>query len=749
MKRTRGFIGLIAILAILCGLAYIAYYGIGENKEGAIGSVDLGLDLAGGVSITYQAVGEERPTQADIDDTIFKLQQRVESYSTEAQVYQEGLDRINIEIPGVTDANKILEELGSPGNLYFIAQTNADGEQNYEYGLDDNNVYDWHLAEGKTIESLKKDGSIVLEGTDVASSEAGTQQSKSGSASEFVVELSFTPEGQQKFADATTKAKAAGESIGIFYDGHFVSVPNVENAITDGKAVITGNFDMDSATNLATTIRIGGLKVQLEELRSNVVGAQLGANAIATSLKGGILGIALVALFMLIMYLILGLSATVALAYYICLVIIFLEGLDITLTLPGIAGIILTIGMAVDANVLVFARVREELATGKAVRESMKGGYAKALSAILDGNITTMIAAIVLIIFASGTVKGFAYTLALGICVSMFTALVITRLTSICLYHIGCKAEKLYGLNRKINTLPIVEKRKVWYIISCALVGVGIVAMLVNGGAGKGALNWSLDFVGGTSTSVTFDKAYSLEELDNEVVPKIREVTGISSVQTQTVAGSNEVIFKTLALDLEQRTAMEDMLEADYNVANENIAAETISPTIGKEMTNAAIRAIIIALILMLLYIRLRFRDFKFGFAAILALAHDAFIVITCYALTRIEVGGTFIAVILTIIGYSINNTIVTFDRIRENQKWMPAPAERVRLVDESVTQTLTRTLFTSATTFIMVFALFIFGVNDIRNFTIPMMVGLICGTYTSICIATALWYQMKKDKVK
>ncbi len=747
MKKSRAIIGLIVVVLLLAGLGYTAIFGLGSDKSGSLSSIDLGLDLAGGVSITYEVGDNETPSAADMADTIYKLQQRVDQYSTEAQVYQEGTNRINIEIPGVTDANAILEELGQPGNLYFIAQTDANGEQNYSFGMsaeggEENFTYGYNL--NKTIEELEAEGSIVLKGEDVANAQAGYQNSGTAGNQEPVVELEFTPAGTAAFADATTKAFAAGESIGIYYDGEFISVPTVQAAITDGRAVITGMSGYQEAENLAALIRIGGLKLALTELRSNVVGAQLGSNAIDSGLIAAAVGFVLIVIFMLVIYRILGLAASIALAFYVELMVILLDAFEITLTLPGIAGIILTIGMAVDANVIVFSRIREELARGKVVGEAMKMGYQKALSAILDGNITTVIAAVVLMIGGSGTIKGFAQTLVLGIIVSMFTALLVTRAVSALLYGLGLKNEKFYGKEKALKLFDFFGKRKLFYLISCGVMALGIIVMIVNGARGAGALNWSLDFVGGTSTSVTFDRQWTTEELDQQVVPKIKEVTGVASVQVQTVSGTNQVVFKTTSLDLSKREAMDNMLESDFGVTSDNIAAETISPTIGREMLRAAIISVIIALFLMFIYIAIRFSNYQFSLAAIAALAHDAMMVVVCYALTRISAGGTFIACILTIIGYSINDTIVTFDRIRENLGAAVRNSDIGGIVNKSVSQTLTRSLFTSVTTFFMVLCLVIFGVADIKFFAIPLMIGVIAGTYSSIFIASPLWTDMK-----
>ena len=746
MKRLKYVLALILVLALLGGIGYTAVYGLGEDKSGSLDSINLGLDLAGGVSITYEVVGDENPDKEDMNDTVFKLQQRVEQYSTEALVYQEGSNRINIEIPGVTDANAILEELGQPGNLYFVRQYDDEGNPNYyDYGEAAYGVALGYyvLSDGKTIDSLLESGDIVLSGSDVATAQAVYQQDSYG-AQNPVVSLEFTEAGTQAFADATTAAYANGESIGIYYDGEFISVPNVQAAITDGKAVITGMSSFENAESLASMIRIGGLKVELQELRSNVVGAQLGSEAIRTSLIAAAVGFALIAIFMIVFFRILGLSATIALAFYSGLIVFLLSAFEMTLTLPGIAGIILSIGMAVDANVLVFSRIKEEIAAGKSVDEARKNGYHKALSSILDGNVTTFIVALVLMIGGTGSIKGFAQTLMLGIILSMFTALVVTRGITSILYGLGLQSPVLYGKAKKVKIFDFIGKRKIFYCVSLIVIVIGFVTMIVNAGNGKGAFNYSLDFVGGTSTTVTFDKTYELSELEATVAADIKEAAGINELQIQTVSGTNQVIFKTSTLTVDQREAVESVLEDNYGVSADNIAAETISSTISGEMRVGAIRSLIIALVIMLIYIWIRFSDIKFGAAAIVALAHDALIVVVAYALTRLSVGTTFIAVVLTIIGYSINDTIVTFDRIRENLKSATGKKEEKEIVNKSVSQTVTRSLFTSATTFFTVLALYVFGVADIKAFALPLMVGVICGTYSSIFIASPMWYDLK-----
>ncbi len=738
MKKSKGIISLILTAALIVLLGFTTVVGFGKGQTGAAKNIKLGLDLEGGVSITYQVKGDT-PSKEDMSDTIYKLQKRVEQYSTEATVYQEGDNRISIEIPGVTDANEILSELGQPGSLYFIKEKDSDGNPNY--GLDTSG----HYVLAKSMDELKEEGSVVLTGTDIKSAKSGSYQDSTTGANENVVQLSMTKEGTEKFAEATKAAKEAKETIAIYYDGELISVPSVNAEITDGQAIIEGNMSYEEAEQLASTIRIGGLSVELEEIRSNVVGAQLGEEAISTSLMAGAVGLVIVFVFMCVVYLLPGLASSLALVIYTGLILVLLNAFDITLTLPGIAGIILGIGMAVDANVIIFARVKEELTAGKSVKSALNAGFHKAMSAILDGNITTLIAAAVLWLKGSGTVKGFAQTLALGIVVSMFTALVITRMIVYAFYAVGIRNTKLYGrIKEERAPIDFLGKRKIFFAVSVAVILVGFVFMGVNAGTGKGALNYSLEFKGGTSTNVTFDKAYTLKEIDETMIPDLEKVTDDPNIQVQTVANSNQVIFKTQTLDLEKREAFAKYMADKFGVEEKDITTENISSTVSSEMRVDAIIAVAIATVFMLLYIWLRFKDIRFATSAVVALIHDVLVVLAFYVIARISVGNTFIACMLTIVGYSINATIVIFDRIREEMKTKKRGEELDVLVNRCITRTLTRSIYTSLTTFVMVAVLFIMGVSSIKEFALPLMVGIICGAYSSVCITGALWYVMK-----
>ena len=743
MKKWQGFLSLILVVGIIAGLGYYAATIIGATGKGEDDSLKLGLDLAGGVSVTYQAEGKF--SAEDLEDTRYKLQQRVDSdlgenSTTEASVYIVGNDRITVEVPGVKDANALLEQLGAPGNLYFIRQTNDAGEQNYSY---DSTVGNYVL--NYEIEDLEKTGDIVLSGSDVANAQATYETNQTTNAQNPVVSISLNESGTKAFAEATTKAYASGESIGIYYDNQFVSVPTVQAAITDGNCVINGMGSFEEAQNLASYIRIGGLNVTLTELESRVVGATLGSDALSTSFKAGLIGLLIVMVFMIVMYLVPGVAASLALAIYSTVMISILYLYDITLTLPGIAGIILSIGMAVDANVIIFARIREEIATGKDVKSAVDSGFKKALSAILDGNITTLIVAAVLGVLGSGTVKGFAVTLAIGVLLSMFTALAITRWILNSLYAIGFRDAKFFGRAKKKNTIDFIGKRVVFFIISAAVILTGVGSMLIHGVNGK-ALNYSLEFLGGTSTTVSFDKEYSIEEIDSEIVPLVAEITGDNDIQTQKVDNGTGVIFKTRTLNLDERESLNEMFAENYGVDVASISSENISSTIGGEMRRQSLIAVLVAALLILLYIWIRFKDLRFGGSAVIALIHDVLVVLALYAVARISVGSPFIACMLTVIGYSVNDTIVIFDRIRENLAGVTKKTKEslTEVANVSITQTLSRSISTSITTAITVLMLLILGTSSIREFALPLLVGVITGTYSSVCLATELWYLMR-----
>ena len=733
MKKTKrkAVISLIIFFLLLAGGIYMAIAGVGKNESGKTANVPLGLDLQGGLSVTYE-IQDEKPSSDEINATVDKLQRRVDAYSSEGEVYQEGNDRITVEIPLNTekvDAHDVLDELGQPGQLLFLDPTNYTiWQSNQSNGTND--AYE-----------------AALTGSDIKNAQAGVDDS--GTVKDYVVQLQFTDEGAQKFA-AVTSANI-GKPIYIIYDGAVASAPTVQAAITDGNAVINKISSYEEAENLASTIKIGALPLELKQIQYNIVGAKLGQKAVSTSLIAGAIGFALVCVLMIVLYRFPGFIASLALTGYVVLMLLILSIRHITLTLPGIAGIILSIGMAVDANVIIFTRIREEISAGNGVRAAVKAGFSKALSAILDGNITTLIATVVLMALGSGSIKGFAVTLMLGIVLSMFTALFVTKMLLNSFLELGVQNPKMYGKAKEPKIHGYVKNFKICGIASLIVIAAGLAFLGVNHSRIGKSLNYSLEFTGGTSTTATFaeDNVYTLERAESEVAPAIAEAVGIDAgtIQIQTVEGTNQVIFKTAELTEEQSAKVDDLLKSQF--AATEVDNQSISSTISGEMKKDAIVAIAVSSVLMLLYIAFRFSDVKFGVSAVLALVHDVLVVFAAYSIGTLSVGNTFIACMLTIVGYSINATIIIFDRIRENMRTQDSKESLEELVNKSIGQTFTRTIYTSLTTFIMVFVLFVMGVASLKEFTFTLMLGIVCGAYSSVCITGPLWYTMKKKFAK
>lgn len=720
MKKTKrnAVLVIIAFLLVLGVAIYTAIFGVADR--GKVEYIKLGLDLKGGLSVTYE-IQEDDYSDKDLEDTKYKIEQRVEAYTNEYSVYEDGDKKITAEIPGVTNADEILEALNIEGKLEF---------------LDPDNYTKW--SQGQEYEA-------ALTGDDIKNATAGID---SDNGNDNVVQLAFTDEGAQKFADVT--AANVGKIVYIIYDNKVVSAPTVQSAITGGSAEINKIGSYEEAEQLATTIRIGALPLTLKQVRSNIVGATLGSDAISTSLKAGAIGIALVFLIMIIVFRIPGLVASFALAFYTILDLLVINLFNVTLTLPGIAGVILSVGMAVDANVIIFTRIKEELADGKSVKQAVKGGFHNALSAIIDGNVTTLIAALVLGIFGTGTIKGFAITLAIGVVLSVFTALAVSQSLLTALVNLGVTDAKYFGVAREPKKTNFVKAGKFCMLGSLIVIIACFCMMPVNNKSKGSPLNFSVEFAGGTSLTVGFDKEYSLSEAEKDIVPVIAEAAGIgeAGISVQTVSGTNEIVFKMPELiddgtDDSQmskvRSALTDKLGADVKEAN------VISGSVSSEMSKNAIFSVILAAILMLIYIAIRFHDVKFGASAVIALLHDVAMVFCLYIILRLTVGNTCIACLLTIVGYSINATIIIFDRVRENIGVMkPKKATYKDIVNLSINQTFSRTIYTSLTTFVTIFVLYIMGVASIKEFALTLMAGVVIGAYSSVCITGPLWYYMK-----
>lgn len=735
-SKVKGVLQVLLVLVLIAAFAFVAARGIGGAHRGSAKNIRLGLDLEGGVSVTYQAyktdsTGKrtgEQPTDKDMADTIYKMQKRVETLeSTEAAVYQEGSDRVTIDIPGASDSEEVLKELGKAGALYFILYLDLKTEKGGTPNEGDKVVYD--------------KSKVLLTGDMIGEATSGSRQQEGTGKTEYGVSIKFAGKGIKKFAKIT--GEHVGEQLAIVYDEKLVSAPNLKEEISGGECWISGSFTSESAEQLASTVRIGALPLELENIHGNVVGATLGSQALKSSLFAGVVGLILVIIFMIVMYRISGVAASIALIFYVGAMLLALNGLNVTLTLPGIAGIILSIGMAVDANCIIFTRIREELATGKTVASAIDNGFSKAMSAIVDGNVTTLIAALVLYLKGSGTVKGFAMTLGIGIVLSMFTALFITKLLMKAFCALGMTNTSMYGIQKERKTINFIGNWKKYVVISGAVVVICVAGLVVRAASGGPLFNYSLDFAGGNSTSVDLSKTVTDED-KQKAEDTAKSVIGSGKSVEISVADNTKIVVRTEELSEQKSEELKATMAKTFGVdESTKIESEFISGSVSDEMKVDAAVATLIATLCMLLYIWIRFRKLSTGISAVLALVHDVIAVLTVYVVASafIPVGSTFIACMLTIVGYSINDTIVVFDRIRENKAKATSRTSLAEIINKSITETLSRSINTSVTTFIMVFVLAVFGVDSVRQFAIPLIVGIISGCYSSVCVASPLWY--------
>lgn len=735
-SKVKGVLQVLLVLVLIAAFAFVAARGIGGAHRGSAKNIRLGLDLEGGVSVTYQAyktdsTGKrtgEQPTDKDMADTIYKMQKRVETLeSTEAAVYQEGSDRVTIDIPGASDSEEVLKELGKAGALYFILYSDLKTEKGGTPNEGDKVVYD--------------KSKVLLTGDMIGEATSGSRQQEGTGKTEYGVSIKFEGKGIKKFAKIT--GEHVGEQLAIVYDEKLVSAPNLKEEISGGECWISGSFTAESAEQLASTVRIGALPLELENIHGNVVGATLGSQALKSSLFAGVVGLILVIIFMIVMYRISGVAASIALIFYVGAMLLALNGLNVTLTLPGIAGIILSIGMAVDANCIIFTRIREELATGKTVASAIDNGFSKAMSAIIDGNVTTLIAALVLYLKGSGTVKGFAMTLGIGIVLSMFTALFITKLLMKAFCALGMTNTSMYGIQKERKTINFIGNWKKYVVISGTVVVICVAGLVVRAASGGPLFNYSLDFAGGNSTSVDLSKTVTDED-KQKAEDTAKSVIGSGKSVEISVADNTKIVVRTEELSEQKSEELKATMAKTFGVdESTKIESEFISGSVSDEMKVDAAVATLIATLCMLLYIWIRFRKLSTGISAVLALVHDVIAVLTVYVVASafIPVGSTFIACMLTIVGYSINDTIVVFDRIRENKAKATSRTSLAEIINKSITETLSRSINTSVTTFIMVFVLAVFGVDSVRQFAIPLIVGIISGCYSSVCVASPLWY--------
>ena len=718
----KKFLAAVIVIVIAAGwyISLAGFHAGGLDIDPAKENFKLGLDLQGGVYVVLEAEtdAEGQELHKLMEQAQAVIESRVNEMGlSEPVVTIESENRIRVELPGVDDSEQAIESIGKTAQLEFIDA--------------------W--------------GNVVLTGADVK--DAVLAHNNQSLTNEVGISLALTGEGADKFAEATQKAcdargqTATSEAYGsmradiimIVLDGEVISSPVVNEPILNGEAFISGSYTEETAARDAALIRGGSLPVTLHEVETSSVGASLGMDAFNTSILAGAIGVLLIIIFMIGVYKIMGVAASVALMAYILIYVWIFEIFGAVLTLPGIAAIILSIGMAVDANVIIFARIREEIEAGKSIRVGVKAGFTRALATILDSNITTLIAGIVLYQFGTGSVKGFAWTLMVGILVSMFSALVLTRLFVVLLAESKAFGKETFFVwSKKLIDpsaihIPVIEKRRIWYGVMAVVIVVGLGLGLVRG------FNFGIDFLGGTMIQIDLQ-----QEAAEEDIQSILKEHGITDASVVHAGEDNqEVIIRTAqSLDSDDRSGILEDIYSTYQVSNEQLrAAEQFSPSVGSELQRSALIAVAIACALMLIYIAFRF-ELKSGIAAIIALLCDLLTMISIYGLFHIQINSPFIAALLVILGYSINNTIVIFDRIRENSH-LDKKKKRKDLVNQSVSQTLSRTMCTSLTTIISIGALLVMGTSSIRNFVFPIMIGLIAGTYSSIFVSGSIWHDI------
>lgn len=712
---------ILAVLVILITFFawYVSIFGIG-SIDSAKDALKYGLDINGGVYVVMEAdtdlEGEE--LRHMMEQTRAVLDNRVNQMGVaESQVTIEGDKRIRVEIPGAEDAEEAIEAVGKTAQLQFILS----------------------------------DGSVVVDGSHVKDAQIGTD------GASYKIDLEFDSEGAVLFEEGTKKAynqepdtKIDGMSsrqIAIVLDDEIIVCPNVDSVISGGKCEITGGYTKDEASMTAALIRGGALPVELEEVQSSVQSATVGADALNKSIIAGAIGIAIIFVLMIAFYGMLGIVADLALMLYVAMFIWAMAALNVVLTLPGIAALILSIGMAVDANVIIFARIKEEISEGKSIRVAVNSGFKNALVTVLDAQITTLIAAIVLYEIGTTTVKGFALTLIIGIVFSIFTAVIITQLfISLLAENKKFAKNKYFGVNedgtpKQIlkKTFSFIKHRKIYYIISAAIIIIGLVFGLVGG------MNYGIDFTGGTMIQVDMHKQVDMNDVEKAVEGLMEDPSIIYSGEN-----NNEIVIKSIeALDNNQRADVIEALGEKFGITEEDVlASEQFGPSVGDELKWNAVKAVIIASLGMLIYVIFRFKSWQYGLSSIIGVLHDVLMVIAFYCIFGFTVNNPFIAAILTLVGYSINDTIVIFDRIRDNRALHKKESLEVN-IDSSINSTLNRTIMTSLTTFVVMVPLCIMVSSSIREFIIPLMIGVFIGCYSSIFICSPVLYDLTKEESK
>jgi len=729
----------LAILALVIASAWVIFGGQYPFK--------LGLDLKGGMRVILRAEppAGEKLTPGLLNDAKNVIQRRVDNTGVaEPLVQTKGGNQIIVELPDIPEEKKqeALDQFQKLAMLRFVAIPDK-----YEVVHGEPTTFlDKVTRQQVPSSQVLQEGEVIVTGKELLPGKARGNLSVNGQTE---VELRFNAEGRKKFADYTMRN--VKKYFGIFLDDEPISVPIVEEPIPTGDGVIRGSFSLEEAQDLANLLNAGALPVPLRIEQVTDVGPTLGKESVDKSLVAGLIGLALVALFMIGFYRLPGIVAVVALLFYAAFSAAIFKLIPVTMTLPGIAGFILSIGMAVDANILIFERLKEELNAGKTLRAAVDAGFVRAFSSIFDSNMCSVITCAILWNFGTGPIRGFALTLAIGVIVSMFTAITCTRTMLYMLVPTSLSHKpQWWGLGYTWMHPPegtvwrIVERWKLYFGISGALILTSIIFMgLMIGKVGSPVLP-GIDFTGGSLMQLKYEaQVPTADQVRQALAPSGREESDVTIS-----AGEKRVVIrgKHFASDATQAAAEREQIEKALAEATGKFKVEAfdnVGPTMGKDLTSQALKAILVASVLIVLYLWFRFTSLDFGLVAITTLLHDAFVILGFFAVTGYflhwEVDSLFVTAVLTIIGYSVHDTIVVFDRIRENQR-LKARGEPFELVaDRSVTQTVVRSINTSLTVVFVLAALVLFGGATIREFNTAMLVGIIAGAYSTIFFASPL----------
>jgi SecD/SecF fusion protein len=726
-------------------------------QRSAAGKFRLGLDLQGGTQFLLEMDMSRAQTNAGAmmnadfiaEQAVEVLRRRVDRFGVaEPVIAPAGGGRILVQLPGLSEADKLQAKAQIQKAAFLeFRMVHPDSEGQLSRGV----VPPGYVRMYEMVPSgtpgqripqailVKRTSERGLSGKHVEGAGVGHDPA-TGSP---YVSFSLKPDGAQLFGEITQAA--IGERLAIILDGEVISAPRINGAILGGNGQITGSFTDKEAFELSTSLE-NPLAAPLEVKEERGVDPSLGADAIASGKMATLLGVGGVAVFMIVYYLTAGLVANVALVLNILIMLGVMCSLDVTFTLPGIAGIVLTIGMAVDANVLIYERMREELAAGKSVRGAVASGYDKAFGTIFDSNLTTLISSVLLIIMGTGPIKGFGVALTVGLCVSMFTALVVTRLIfDFLLAKNIIKSLPMLHIIKGTN-IRFLNYAKPAFVASWLLIVVGIgYGIFVRGNNMLG-----IEFAGGDELQLRFSQRVETE--------KVRETLtkggiGETRIQYQTEgAGSAKRDYLSITAAKDAGLKAEEVLKKAFPESKfERVRMDSVGATIGKEIQKSGVIASFLSLFGILVYVAFRY-EFSFAVAAVVAVAHDVLMTIGWYCLTGTvgegrQFNATFVAALLTIIGFSINDTIVIFDRIREDLK-MGAAGTFNQIIDRALNQTLSRTIITSGTVFLATISLYVFGGGAINDFAFTFLVGIITGTYSSIYIASALvvwWHKGKR----